>query len=150
MMAIPICTVTGLLVDSQNQPRRNTVVLFEPLLETAAAADQSALIVYETERVVTGDDGVLPPTDLVASNATGVTVPWRVSVRARGESESWEFIAVEGAMDLADIPQLPALSAPVAAWVAFEGRVVAAADRAVAAAGDDIPSLVLIFENGLV
>lgn len=132
-MPVPITTVSGLLLDGQGQPRRGAVVLFEPLLETVPAEDRSALIIYETVRRVTGDDGVMPPADLVASDATGVTVPWRVQVRARGESESWEFIAVEGPMNLPDIPQLPALSEQVAGWVAFEGRVKADADRAEAA-----------------
>lgn len=131
---IPICTVHGPVLDEQGRPLPLTWVVFEPLLGAAASSDDEALIVYRSRSVRTDELGVLPDTDLVVSDATGVTVPWQVTIRSRGELDRFEFVASEGRLALGAIPQLPSVSAPVASWVAFEGRVVSAADRADAAA----------------
>ena len=132
---VATCTVRGLVLDSHGEPRPGTRVRFEPLVDVAVSVDHSALIVYTVVEVASDAAGVLPPTALVASDATGVQVPWRMTFRAAGKSSSWEFLAPAGGdLDVAQIPQLPAIDAPVETWTVFAAQVTTDADRAEAAA----------------
>lgn len=132
---VRICTVHGLVLDSHGDPRPSTRVRFEPLANVAVTEDLSALIVYRPVEVVTDIAGLVPATVLVASDATGTVIPWRVSIRAGGKSQSWEFTATADAIvDLAKVPQLPPVDAPVEAWTVFAAQVTGDADRAEAAA----------------
>lgn len=128
-------TVHGLVVDSHGNPRPNTRVRFEPLLNVVPAEDLSALIVYRPVEVITDAAGLVPATVIVASDATGVDVPWRVTIRANGSAHSWEFLApYDAVLDLATVPQLPDLDETVATWTVFASQVTTDADRAEAAA----------------
>lgn len=127
-----VCIVHGLVVDSQDRPRANTLVLFEYLIDGGPAAD--ALMLPKVVRAWTDEAGVLPDTELALSNATGVTVPWLCQVRARDGVFAFEFLAVGERLNLRDVAQMPAVDAPVEAWVTLQASVAADADRSEAAA----------------
>jgi len=121
---IPICTVHGVMVDGQGRPLRDTVILFEPMVSgTMASADDSTLIAYEPERVVTDGDGRIPDTDLVGSRATGTLIPWRASIRSRTAPRTFEFEATPGRLNLAEVPELPPMSSRLTVWDAAMQRL---------------------------
>ncbi|WP_200860976.1 hypothetical protein [Agrococcus pavilionensis] len=73
----------------------------------------------------TDEEGVLAPVSLVASDATGVTVPWNVTVARHTSAERrFSMLVVAGAQhDLADVIELPPVDMPVDEWAALVARI---------------------------
>ena len=131
---------------------RGVWVQFDPKVDYAPLADKSALVVYDLVSVKTDSEGRLPLTELIASDATGVTIPWQVFLRVEGKRKKvFQFLAPAGSVtDLAEATPVPEGEAEAERWAQFAHRAEAAAKRAEEVAGvDDMPSLTLLFRNRL-
>lgn len=149
-----VAMVHGLLLNAEGKPARNEWVQFEARVNLAPLADKSALVVYETVSAKTDQSGVLPMTEIIGSDATGVTIPWSLIMRIGGKRrEHFRFLAPVGStVDLASVAHVPEGENEAMIWSTYALRAetaAAVAEEAIEGIGD-APSFVLIFENGLV